>query len=58
MEIQTEDQTAEELKKALLKEETPIVVRIAQEKVLIDMRTVGKEELPALIDSLAEQLRG
>lgn len=56
VEIQPDKQSAEELKRALLLQKVPVVVRIVQEKVQIDMRTVPEEEVDILIEELENVL--
>lgn len=56
VEIKPENGSAEEVRKGLLQMEIPVVVRIVQDKILVDMRTIEKEELTVLIENLAVQL--
>lgn len=54
VEISSKYCSAEEVRKELLQMEIPVVVRIVQEKILIDMRTVEKKELSVLAESLTD----
>ena len=56
--IKHERLSATDIEEKLRAAETPVIARIENDAVLIDLRTVGESEQDRLVDTLKESLRG
>jgi L-seryl-tRNA(Ser) seleniumtransferase len=56
--LQGDDMTAESIEAKLRANSTPIIVRIEQDRVLIDLRTVFEEEEQIILDAIAAMAGG